>query len=367
MWLFPLMLFSSAVVVAEDVSDDISKIEVTRAGISEDERRQREALSHLFVINKNVREIARKQEKLNRKLMAQEGSVRALAQDVQRLESQAEQQKEMLNRRLRQLYQERDHDDFHWMFSAQSPAELERNHRFLRLMIDSDHKQLKTYLGNLQVLKKKRVDLKQMVAQLIILQKEVQSQEKELAAQMREKSRFIADVKKSKDTKLSQLKDLRTSHAELNDVSNFAFFERKGALRAPVNVPVTREYGTYVDPQFRFRVMHKGLFYSSSSPQEVRAVHHGRVALASRMPGLGKTIILDHGDNYFSVYAFTSQLKVREGERVREGDLLGTSGRGSPLFGPGLYFEIRHFTDAIDPRPWIKDSVLQTARTQIGD
>jgi septal ring factor EnvC (AmiA/AmiB activator) len=54
-------------------------------------------------------------------------------------------------------------------------------------------------------------------------------------------------------------------------------------------------------------------------------------------------------------------VKVREGEKVREGHVVAVSGGISPLFGPGLYFEIRHFTDAIDPRPWIKESVIKTA------
>lgn len=357
MWFLPLLFhFAHA-----DASLDADKIETTRASISEDEKRSREALSHLFVINKSIKDTARKQEELNKKLFAQEASVRGLAQEVQKLESRTDQHKEMLNKRLRQLYQERDSDDFHWLFSASSPVELERNHRFLKLMIDSDHRQLKEYIDHLTVLRKKRTDLKAMVARLAGLQKQMAAQEEELGRQLHLKSKLLADLKKSKDLKISELKSLRRNHVELNDVLSYAFFERKGNLRAPIDGRVAREYGTYVDPQFHFRVMHKGLFYSALRATEVHAVARGRVVFASQMAGMGKAVIVDHGDNYYSVYAFASQIKVHEGDEVHEGDLIARSGRSSPLFGPGLYFEIRHFTDAIDPRPWIKDSVVRTA------
>ena len=87
--------------------------------------------------------------------------------------------------------------------------------------------------------------------------------------------------------------------------------------------------------------------------------------MATLLPNFGRTVILDHGDSYYSVYAFVSQLKVHEGDQVREGDVLAVSGSYSPLFGPGLYFEIRHFTDAIDPKPWIKDAGMKTANSEV--
>jgi septal ring factor EnvC (AmiA/AmiB activator) len=334
------------------------KIESTRASISEDERRQREALSHLFVINKKVKDMAAKQERLNQKLLSQEATVRGLAQDVHGLETRAEQHKGMLNKRLRQLYQEREQDDFHWLFSVQSPVELERNHRFLRRMIDSDHHQLKIYLAALHDLQKKRGELKVMVTRLAVLQKQAKEQENALTQEMREKSKFIAELNKSKAGKLSELKGLRAKGGTL---SGYAFFERKGMLHAPVESPLARDYGTYVDPNFKFHLTHKGFFFGSNKAAEVHSVFYGRVVYANQLPGLGKAVIVDHGDNYYSVYAFASQLKVHEGATVQEGDVIALSGQSSPLFGPGLYFEIRHFTDAIDPRPWIKDSVIKTA------
>lgn len=339
----------------------LNRIQQARDSILQDEKNQREALSHLFSINQQVKEMARKQEQLNQKMLNQEANVRALAQEVQGLDQRADMQKENLNKRLRQLYQERGQDEFRWLFMAQSPVELEKNHRYLKLMVDSDHRQLRQYVTDIRHLKRKRGELKAMVAKLAGLKSDANAQEKLLAQQMSEKSRLLGEMRKMKDMKITELKDLRDKGGDATQALEVAFFERKGALKPPVDVALTREYGTYVDPQFRFRLTHKGLFYSSVKPADVRAVFNGRVVFANRLPGFGRTVILDHGDNYYSVYAFNDQLKVKEGGTVNEGDLLAVSGGPSPLFGPGLYFEIRHFTDAIDPRPWIKESVIKTA------
>lgn len=69
----------------------------------------------------------------------------------------------------------------------------------------------------------------------------------------------------------------------------------------------------------------------------VRASRTGRVAVATRrLQGWGKTVLLDHGDGYVSVYAGLEQLLVNPGLEVRQGNPVGRLGREP------LYFEIRY-------------------------
>lgn len=335
------------------------KVESARASISQNEHQQREALSHLFVINQRIKDIARKRTQLSDRMLAHEADVRTVAQDVKTLEQKAEAQHALLNARLRQLYRERDQKTLRLLFSARTPTELERAHRDLRSMVDADHKQLKHYLTSLRDLRQRRAHLKSMVGELTRLHAQVQGQENQLTQQMQLKSRVLTSLAAEKSNKLDELKGLREAGA----LDALAFFERKGQMRAPVEGPLVREYGSFVDPNDRFRLMHKGLFYRAKSGSSVRAIASGRVAAALTLPGYGPTLVVDHGDSYYSIYGFCSQLKTKEGASVKDGDTVCLSGQGSPLFGPGLYFEIRHFTDAIDPRPWIKEPGLRTALT----
>ncbi len=74
-------------------------------------------------------------------------------------------------------------------------------------------------------------------------------------------------------------------------------------------------------------------------------------------------MVLDHGDEYYSLYAHNARTFVRESEFVEEGQLIAKVGQ-SPYFGPGLYFELRHYSDPIDPILWIKDSGAATLSSQ---
>jgi murein DD-endopeptidase MepM/ murein hydrolase activator NlpD len=81
-----------------------------------------------------------------------------------------------------------------------------------------------------------------------------------------------------------------------------------------------------------------------------RAVFAGRVAFSDRYASFGRIVIIDHGDHYYTVTANLAAAAVRVGEEVGAGAVLGTVGDEGQ--GPGLYFEIRHGSETIDPAPW---------------
>lgn len=82
----------------------------------------------------------------------------------------------------------------------------------------------------------------------------------------------------------------------------------------------------------------------------VRAVYQGRVAFADEYAGYGKTVILDHGDSYYTVSANLSDIAVKAGDDVTTGSRVGSVGDMGQ--GPLLYFEIRKGTETVDPAEW---------------
>jgi septal ring factor EnvC (AmiA/AmiB activator) len=86
----------------------------------------------------------------------------------------------------------------------------------------------------------------------------------------------------------------------------------------------------------------------------VRAVFDGRVAFSSWFRGYGQMIVLDHGDDYLSIYGQLDARLVEVGEDVRQGDLIARSGQGGAFDAPGLYFEIRQGGKPLDPQGWLR-------------
>ena len=65
-------------------------------------------------------------------------------------------------------------------------------------------------------------------------------------------------------------------------------------------------------------------------------------------------IIIDHGDNYYTVYAHAEELFSAKGDRVEAGQVVATVGDSGSMIGPNLHFEIRHHGKPINPLEWIK-------------
>jgi len=94
----------------------------------------------------------------------------------------------------------------------------------------------------------------------------------------------------------------------------------------------------------------QGLTMRAPFGSPVRAVYPGRVAFADRYPDYGKTVIIDHGDRYYSLNANLDQIGVSAGDELTAGSHIGTVGDTGA--GPALYFELRHGVEAIDAAPW---------------
>lgn len=93
-----------------------------------------------------------------------------------------------------------------------------------------------------------------------------------------------------------------------------------------------------------------GLEMGAPRGTPVRAVFAGRIAFADEYAAYGRTVIVDHGDGYYTVSANLDEVGVRVGDEIDGGSRLGTVGdTGS---GPLLYFEIRAGTDTLDPAEW---------------
>src|SRR5690606_28363930 len=87
---------------------------------------------------------------------------------------------------------------------------------------------------------------------------------------------------------------------------------------------------------------HKGVDYAANSGTPIMAAGDGKVFFAGWQNGYGRTIILDHGRGYTTLYGHMSRLgKYKTGQRVRQGDVIGYVGATGLATGPHLHYEFR--------------------------
>jgi septal ring factor EnvC (AmiA/AmiB activator) len=97
----------------------------------------------------------------------------------------------------------------------------------------------------------------------------------------------------------------------------------------------------------------QGIGIATVKGAPVYAVHAGKVMYNDTMRGLGQVVVVQHGEAYFTVYAFLSESAVKRGQDVSGGQNIGKAGYYPVLKSSGVYFELRHHQKTVDPEPWL--------------
>jgi murein DD-endopeptidase MepM/ murein hydrolase activator NlpD len=117
---------------------------------------------------------------------------------------------------------------------------------------------------------------------------------------------------------------------------------------------VVSAFGAQVHPRFGTRTFRNGVDIEASEGRDVTAVFAGHVVYTGWFKGYGNLIILDHDNEYYTLYAHVADILVKEGDDVRQGQRIGTVGDTGSLEGPRLYFEVRHQGKPQNPEQWLR-------------
>jgi septal ring factor EnvC (AmiA/AmiB activator) len=128
-----------------------------------------------------------------------------------------------------------------------------------------------------------------------------------------------------------------------------AFAQLRGQLRLPVRGTIVGRYGA---PRGTSGATWKGVFVKTEPTAEVRAVAAGKVVFADDLRGFGNLLIVDHGDQFLSIYGNNAQLLRKTGDEVKAGDVVARAGDSSGDGETGLYFELRYQGRPFDPLSW---------------
>jgi murein hydrolase activator len=128
----------------------------------------------------------------------------------------------------------------------------------------------------------------------------------------------------------------------------------RGRLGWPAEGRVVEEYGTRVNPRFGTKTFRNGIDIDAGEGANIHAVFPGHVLYTGWFRGYGNLIIVDHGSEYYTLYAHVADIKVAEGDDVKQGQVIGTVGDTGSLQGPRLYFEVRYQGKPQDPAQWLR-------------
>jgi len=127
-----------------------------------------------------------------------------------------------------------------------------------------------------------------------------------------------------------------------------------GKLDWPVEGTIVYRFGRDTLPSGGI-IRWNGVGIAAASGTPVRAVEAGKVRLVGQFGTYGLTIVLEHGNGYYSVYSHLQSAAVKLAATITKGQTIGSVGGENSDYGPHLHFEIRGENQvALDPTTWLR-------------
>ncbi len=125
------------------------------------------------------------------------------------------------------------------------------------------------------------------------------------------------------------------------------------AIQPVANEDLTRMasgYGNRIHPIYKTEKMHWGMDFTANTGIEIYSTGNGKVeTVENSNKGYGNHVVVNHGYGYKTLYAHMSKVKVRPGQKVSRGDVLGFVGSTGTSTAPHLHYEVIKDGEKINP------------------
>ncbi|HEU5218883.1 MAG TPA: peptidoglycan DD-metalloendopeptidase family protein [Gemmatimonadales bacterium] len=318
------------------------------------------------VTNRLVNELERQMRGLGDQLGSSSQQL-ALAQD------NLADRRAVLERRLVDIYKRGPLHTFQVLLTAETFGDLLTRYKYLYLQ----NRQDRSLVEDIRRLEGR---IRQRRGELVNVQEDLDRRREERASELRsyqalaeERTARLGRLKKTSEAGQQRLSQLEKDEARLNDLLA-SLSTRKSTRIATPSAPggtelTTAELGSLDWPVsgrilFRFGrdtlpsgavIRRNGIGIAAPLGTPVKAVSSGRVALVQRLGTYGLTVVLEHGNGYFSLYMQLASASVAKDAMIQKGETIGTVGGDNTDQGPHLYFEIRGENQiALDPTDWLR-------------
>ncbi|MDD4427961.1 MAG: M23 family metallopeptidase [Paludibacter sp.] len=125
------------------------------------------------------------------------------------------------------------------------------------------------------------------------------------------------------------------------------------AIQPILNKDLTRTasgFGWRIDPIYRTRRFHEGMDFTAPIGTEIYATGNGIVRLAGWRQGYGNAVEINHGFGYKTLYGHMHQIRVKAGQKVNRGDVIGLVGNTGKSTGPHLHYEVHYREKVMNPQ-----------------
>jgi septal ring factor EnvC (AmiA/AmiB activator) len=350
--------------------------------IKQQQKSEQATLELLDTYDKKATLIRRLIARLRNEEKELQDSIEATRGEINRLGSQLEFLKGHYARYVASAYKAGQLHDVELLLASRSINQFYIRAEYLRRFSE----QRKIDIGKIRTKKNEIEDTQALLQQQLSEERrliaEKGAEEDRLAVLVADRRQVLQQIRKDKKTaqrelnrRLQSVKELERLIADLIDQERIrrerqaaeqqrtgklpqpppiagVFEGKRGRLRWPVNEGVVvAHFGNQRHPTLKTITQNTGIDISVKPGTSVTAVAEGEVATIWWLPSYGNIVILDHYSGYRTVYSHLADIRVMQGQKVKEGESIGMSGES--LDGPRLHFELWKDREKQNPELWL--------------
>ena len=377
-------IFPSAASAQTDLEDSKRRLEEIRAERDRLEQQQRRLQGQVHDVNDELSNLERQRESTHRIVNEIERQIGGLASQLDR--SSAElilaqdnlaERRAVLERRLVDIYKRGSLHTFQVLLAAEGFGDLLSRYKYLYLTSQQD----RSLVTDVEKLRNRVVTQRNNIlnvrSELDRRRDEREAEFSKYSELASERARRLQTLQRSARSTERRLTALQKDESRLNGL--LASLERarrdelaRGALRGAVSTPgsiTTADLGK-LDWPVEGAIVYKfgretlpsggiirwnGVGIAAAVGTRVKAVEAGKARLVGQFGTYGLTVVVEHGNGYYSVYSHLESAAVKLGASVSKGGVIGTVGGQNSDYGPHLHFEIRGENQiALDPTTWLR-------------
>jgi len=312
-----------------------------------------------------IAEIAKAVNFTDNELVKSQNKINQLTHQKVQLLKQKIQQQDLLAQQLRAAYSSGNHDYLKLILNQQKPASVQRTLSYYQYFNQARIDEITKFEATVKLLTQVTLEQQQQTEKLTQLKQQQVNQKQQLSNSSNTRKSTLKELSKQLLTNQQKLNKLKSEEENLSiELARLEKLSRQeqnqksvnlnglGSLKHKLNWPTKGRLFKRFGNRKQGLLKWKGVLINASAGQEIKSIHNGKVLFSDWLNGYGLVIVIDHGDGYMSLYGHNQALLKNVGDRVETGEPLALVGQSGGQSRAGLYFEIRHKGQAVNPKIW---------------
>ena len=372
--------------IEKDIQFHNSELDRLRKEIADYERkikntsdREKSEIERLNEIDEEISLVRNLIYRLRREEKIKEKSITQAEVTIEKKESEHTSLINRYAKRVTHTYKKGRLSDLEKLLDAKSWRQAVYRAKYIKIISEHDRSLADEIRRNLVEIETKRTVMERELIDIRKIDEEKLSRKKWLEQRRRVRNKELGNLKRDRQKmsvalnqrkkaaqqmesiisrlereRVARIAELERRRKEMELLGSVPFKELKGKLPWPIEGKVISRFGTYQNPNLKTVTENTGIDIHGSEGTEVRSIYDGIVTTVTYIRGYGNTVILDHGDGFYSVYTHVTDVEVEENSYVNARDIIAHVGDSGSLEGTKLHFEIWGNKDKLNPELWLK-------------